>query len=194
MTEDKKPKIKSDSQKELDRADAQFQAFDESIKAMTLDRTNLAPKLETEPSKLSQKEVEKLGMIYLKPKRTINVREKFNEDYRDDYNRSREMVYFTPYNKEIVGESIELWTKTHQGTPAEEWYIPTGKPVCGPLHLAERLVGCKYHRFTMQNTSQTAQDGMGQYYGSMAVETTIQRLDAVPVSTNKSIFMGAKSF
>ena len=33
-----------------------------------------------------------------------------------------------------------------------------------------------------------------QYYGSMAVDTTIQRLDALPVSTNKSIFMGASSF
>jgi len=35
---------------------------------------------------------------------------------------------------------------------------------------------------------------MGQYYGSMAVETTVNRLDAIPVSDRKSVFMGASGF
>jgi len=35
---------------------------------------------------------------------------------------------------------------------------------------------------------------MGQFYGSMAVDTTIQRLDALPATKTKSIFMGAHSF
>ncbi len=43
----------------------------------------------------------------------------------------------------------------------------------------------------MQQNNQMGSDGMGQYYGSMAVDTTIQRLDALPASTRKSIFMGA---
>jgi hypothetical protein len=44
-----------------------------------------------------------------------------------------------------------------------------------------------------QNTSQGS-DGMGQYYGSMAVDTTVQRLDAMPANEKKSIFMGANVF
>lgn len=189
----KTPRVNSEGQRELDKVEGQFQSFEENVKSMTLDKANSAPKQEQEPSRLSQKEYENMGYVYLKPRRTFPSREKFNEDHRSEYEKSREIVYFTPYNKEIIGESIELWTKTHPGTPAEEWYIPTGKPVAGPRHLAERLVGCNYHRFTMQNTTQTMQDGLGQYYGAMAVETTVQRLDAVPVNKNKSIFMGANS-
>jgi hypothetical protein len=33
-----------------------------------------------------------------------------------------------------------------------------------------------------------------QYYGTMAVDTTIQRLDARPVSSRKSLFMGSGTF
>jgi hypothetical protein len=40
----------------------------------------------------------------------------------------------------------------------------------------------------------TESNGIGQMYGALAVDTTIQRLDARPVSNRKSVFMGAKSF
>ncbi len=46
----------------------------------------------------------------------------------------------------------------------------------------------------MQDSKVTGADGMGQYYGAMAADKTVQRLDARPVSTRKSIFMGASSF
>ena len=42
--------------------------------------------------------------------------------------------------------------------------------------------------------SKSGSDGMGQYFGSMAVDTTVSRLDAIPVSTRRSVFMGATSF
>jgi len=78
--------------------------------------------------------------------------------------------------------------------PAEFWKVPVNKPIWGPRHLAERIKGCRYHRLVMSETVSTGSDGVGQYYGAMAVDTTIQRLDALPVSSTKSVFMGAHSF
>lgn len=191
-----KPKASSSlAQKEIDKAEKQFQAYDQNIKDMTFDRMSTAPKLEQESKiKLSQEEIEKSKDIYLKPFRSIASREKFNEDYREAWRFATEYVRFIPENKEIIGETIELWTKPFAGMPCEFWKVPTGKPVWGPRHLAERLANCKYHRFVMQQHTTTGQDGMGQYYGAMAVDTTVQRMDALPVSTSKSIFMGANSF
>ncbi len=191
-----KPKSTSSlAQKELDKAEKQFQEFDQNIKDMTLDRMNDAPKKEVDSEvKISQKDLEKSKDVYLKPDRSIGSKEKFNEAYREDYNYSKEYVRFIPENKEIIGETIELWTKPFPGMPAEFWKVPTGKPVWGPRYLAERIVGCKYHRFIMQQNTISNADGMGQYYGSMAVDTTIQRLNAIPVNERKSIFMGSSNF
>lgn len=191
-----KPKSTSSlAEKELDKAEKQFQEFDNQVKEMTLDRMNETPKQKMESqTKLSQKEIENSKDIYLKPNRTIGSREKFNEKYREDYDFAKEYVRFIAENKEIIGETIELWTKPFAGMPAEEWKVPCNKPIWGPRYVAERLTGCKYHRFVMQQGVGTGSDNKGnQYYGSMAVDTTIQRLDAIPVSAKKSIFMGAGS-
>lgn len=191
-----KPKAKtSEAEKELDRIQEQFDTFDKEVKEMTLDRMNAAPKQDAEPvSKLSAKDVEKSKEVYLKPLRSIASKESFNEKYRDAYNFAMEYVRFIPENKEIIGETIDIWTKPFPGMAAQYWQVPTGKPVWGPRHLAERLSNCKYHRLVMQQHVLTETNHYGQMYGSMAADTTIQRLDAVPVSSNKSIFMGAKSF
>jgi len=191
-----KPKAASSlAQQEMDKVEKQFEAFDENVQKLTLDRMNKAPKDEVEPqTKMSSREIEKSPDVYLKPSRSISSREKFNEDYRQDYNFKTEYVQFIAENNEIIGEAIELWTKPFAGMPAEFWKVPVNKPVWGPRHLAEQLTRCTYHRLVMQQTSITAQDGMGQYYGSMAVDKTIDRLTAKPASTSKSIFMGANNF
>lgn len=180
---------------ELVKAENQFKEFDNQIKDMTLDRMNMAPKVDQEPqTKLSQSEIAKSKDIYLKPFRSIGSREKFNEDYRKDYNFAMEYVHFTAENHEIIGEDIDIWTKPFAGMPAEWWKVPTNKPVWGPRHLAEQIKKCSYHRLTMKQHIGTGGDGMGQYYGAMAVDNTVQRLDAIPVSSRKSVFMGANSF
>lgn len=181
--------------KDLQKADEQFKAFDDNIKSMTMDRMNAAPKEETEPqTKLSQQELARSKDIYIKPKRSIGSREKFNEDYREKYNFDKEYVHFTAENKEIIGETLEFWTKPYAGMPAEEWAIPCNKPVWAPRYVAEQIKRKFYHRLVMAQNTTTGSDGMGQYYGAMAVDTTIQRLDAIPVSSRKSIFMGSHSF
>lgn len=190
-----RPKVNSEGQRELDKAEEHFKEFDESIKSMTLDRMNSAAKTEEiEPqTKLAQSEIEKSKDIYLKPARSISSKEKFNEKFREDFNYSTEYVNFIAENREIIGETIELWTKPFAGMPAEFWQIPTNKPVWGPRHLAEKIKKSNYHRFVMEDKV-TSGDGRGSYYGQMAVDTVVQRLDAHPVSKRKSVFMGTHTF
>ena len=188
----RKPKnLNSSAEKELDNAQKQFDKFENEIKDLTLDRMNQAPKIEADQqTQISRSEIQKKPDHYLKPKRTIGSREKFNERFREDYNFKREYVQFIAENKEIIGESIPMWTKPFPGVPAEEWEVPVNKPIWGPRYLAEQIKGCKYHKLSMQN-SMTNSDGIGQFYGSMVVDNTIQRLDAIPVSQHKSVFVGA---
>ncbi len=190
-----KPKPTSSlAEKELQKADEQFKAFDDNIQQLTLDRMNQAPKLEQEPiHKIAQSDISKSKDIYLKPHRSISSHEKFNENYRDDYNHAKEYVFFIAEHREIIGEEIETWTKPFAGMPAEWWKVPTGKPVWGPRYLAERIKQCNYHRLVMQNTVNDS-TGMGQFYGTIAADSIIQRLDALPATKTRSIFMGASGF
>lgn len=196
MTDIKKPTPKSSlAEQELDRVQHQFETFDENVKALTHDRMNATPKHEEEQqTKLSQNQIANSKDIYLKPKRTISSQEKFNENYRKEYEFDKEYVQFIAENKEIIGESIEMWTKPYAGMPAEQWVVPVNKPVWAPRYLAEQIKRKYYHRLKMENSMSSGSDHMGQYYGAMAVDTTIQRLDAIPVSTRKSIFFGANTF
>lgn len=191
----KRPKVKSDSEKELDKVEEQFKAHDEHVKSLTLDRMNTAPKEETEmQTKIANRDMDKHEM-YLKPHRTISSREKFNEKFREEYNFRKEYVRFIAENKEIVGEDIDVWVKGFPGLPVEWWKVPVNKPVWAPRYVAERLKGCSYHRLRMDQSQQSGFDEKGNsYFGTMTVDTTVQRLDAHPVSDKKSIFMGASSF
>lgn len=187
-------KVNSESAKELEKVKNQFDDFDKQVKDLTHDRLNAAPKEETEPqTKLSSKEIEKSKDVYLKPHRTLTSKEKFNEKFREDWNFLKEYVNFIAENKELIGENIDLWTKPFPGIPAEEWIVPTNKPVWGPRYLAEQIKRKSYHRLTMQEQQLSNMGeigGMGQMYGKLVVDTTVQRLDANPVTKNKSVFMG----
>jgi hypothetical protein len=190
-----KPKVNSDSQKELDKVEKQFEAFDDNVKSLTLDRMNTAPKLDLEPqTKLSSSQIEKSKDIYLKPETSIGTRDRFNEKFRDQYNFDKEYVQFIAENYEITGETIDIWTRPYGGMPAEYWKVPCNKPVWGPRYLAEQIKRKCYHRLIMQQNTISSSDGMGSYYGNMVADTTVQRLDARPVSTRKSVFMGASGF
>lgn len=181
---------------ELKKIDEQFQAHDENVKSLTMDRMNMVPKPEAEPQKqFSQRDLEKSTDIYLKPKRRIASREKFNEKFRKAYTFDSEYVHFQAQNNEIVGEAIEMWTKPYPGVPAEEWVVPVNKPVWGPRYLAEQIKRKCYHRLKTEDSKIVGSDNMGQYHGQMVVDTTVSRLDAFPVNAHrKSVFMGATNF
>lgn len=175
---------------ELEKVQQQLHNFEDEVKSLNLDRMNQAPIQEVEPqTKLSSREIEKSNDIYLTPTRTISVVDKFNEKFREEYNFAKEQVQFIAEHKEIIGESIEIWTRPFGGVPAQFWTVPVNRPVWGPRYLAEQIRKCTYHKLIM-SPSVTSADSRGQYYGGIAVEKTVARLTAEPVSTRKSIFMG----
>ncbi len=189
-----KTKVTSSGQKEIENVEKQLQAFESNIKEMTVDNLNKAPQFDQEPqTQLSKKDIEKSKDLYLKPAKTISSKEKFNEDYRKDFNFSKEYVHFVAENKEVIGETIKLWTKPFAGMPAEYWEVPVNKPLWGPRYLAEQIKAAKYHAMVM-NDVPTGAEGGHTFYGSMAVKNTIQRLDAHPVSDKKSFFTGTDRF
>ena len=194
-----KPKVTNSlAAKELDKAQAQFDAFDKNVKDLTMDRMSAAPKEETEPQhRMSQREIAKVPEHYLKPHKTIGCKEKFNEKYREPYEFDKQFVPFIAEHRE-QSDLIEIWTKPYAGVPAQMWNVPTNKPVFGPRFLAEQIKRKRYHRLVMQDRTVGAPQGVGmggtEFYGQMAADTTIQRLDAHPVSQSKSVFMGAGNF
>jgi len=180
------------AEKELDKAEKQLEAFDENVRSLTLDRMNMAPKLETEmQTKVSQNQLAKSNDIYLKPHTSIGSRERFNEDYRKEYEYAKEYVQFIAENKMIIGEIIEMWTKPFAGMPAEFWKVPVNKALWAPRYVAEKIKRAKYHVLSMRDTVTENMGAVGQMYGTMAVDSTVQRLDAHPVGNTRSIFMGA---
>lgn len=190
-----RPKLKSESEKELDKAAEQLEAFDENIKRLTLDNMNKSPKQEVEPqTKLSQNEISRSKDIYLKPIKSIGSQEKFNEKFRESYLFDKEYVQFIAENKEIIGESIDLWTKPYAGMPAEEWLVPVNKPLWGPRYLAEQIRRCTYHKLIMNEDTPIASDSTATYCGQMVVDKTVARLTAEPVVNTRSVFMGSNTF
>lgn len=192
---EKKPRVNSKGEQELEKVAEQFEKFDEQVQALTMDRMSAAPKQEVEQqTKLSQNQIANAKDVYLKPHKTISSKEKFNENFREAYNFDKEYVYFIAENKELIGETIDMWTKPYPGLPAEWWKVPVNKPIWAPRYVAEQLKKKSYHRLVMDQTQNTGADGMGQYYGTMAVDTTIQRLDAIPATKKRSLFLGANGF
>jgi len=185
-------KTHSSAEAEINRLAEEFNEFDKQIKDLTLDSMNKAPLEDVEPqTKLSQQDIAKSQDIYLKPSNVVFSREKFNEKFRDDYNFKKQNVYFTAENREIQGEHIEMWTKPFPGVPAEFWKVPVNKPIWGPRYLAEQIRGCTYHQLVMDETQAVSSDAVGTVHGRMVAQKTVHRLNAEPVSTKRSVFMGA---
>lgn len=195
MNEKKSHVVGSVAQKELEKIEKQLESFDESIKEMTLDKMNSAQKVDVEPqTKISGKDLDKMKDIYLKPIRVISAKDKFNEKFKEQYEYDKQYVQFIAEHKEIIGDDIDIWTRPYGGMPAEEWKVPTNKPVWGPRYLAEQIKRCKYARLIMKENILTESGYGGQLYGALAADTIVQRLDAYPASTKRSVFMGAGNF
>lgn len=177
--------------KDLEVAIEKVDAFNESVEKLTMDACAKAPVIETEPQVLqSERQIAKEDGIYLKPDRSINSKEPFNEKFRKDYNYKTEMVPFIAEHKEIVGELIEKWTKPFPGMSAEFWKVPTNKKVWGPRHLAESIADKSYTRLIMEDRP-TNMEGGGTFYGQMVATHRIQRLDARPAKGKLQVAMSS---
>lgn len=177
--------------KEIDKLTDQFDQFDKQVKDLAAKPVDLSDSQPTEmKAKMSQKEISDTSNdIYLKPRYSIGSREKFNESFRDDYEFSKEYVRFIAENKETAGERIEMWTKAFPGVPVEFWEIPPGKTVVAPRYVAEQIKQMKYRRLRMNESTVTGSDSMGTYSGALVADTIVQRADAYPATSRKSVFV-----
>ena len=184
----------SASQQELAKAAQNLAQFEDSVQRLTNERNDNVPVQEVEPqTKLSSREIANSKDIYLKPEKTMSCKESFNEKFRKNYEYDKEYVHFIAENKELIGEMIEIWTRPYPGKEAEFWKVPTNKPVWGPRYLAEQIHRKAYNRLKMEQTTTTS-DGIGSYYGNIAIDTRIQRLDAYKATSRTNVFMGANNF
>lgn len=189
-----KPKVSASAQRELDKAEKKFDDYQEQIKSISSEVGRDLPVRENESNtRLSSKEIAKKNEIYLKPERHLSDNQKFNEKFREEWNFQKEYVNFIAEHKEIIGDVIEMWTHPFGGVGAQFWKIPTNKPIWAPRYVAEQLKSKRYVRYVTQNHTTTSEGNM-QFYGGLVAETQIQRLDANPVSTSKSVFMGSSGF
>lgn len=185
------------AEQELDRLDGQFKEFEDQVKSFDINTLAKAPKEETEPqTKMSQNEIASALQkpLYLKPAKSIGSPQKFNEKFRDQWEYAKQYVPFIAEHNEVKGDTIEIWTRRYAGTPAEFWQVPVNKPVMGPRYLAEQIRSRCYRRLVMDESKKTGSDGMGTWYGAMVAETTINRLNANPVTNKRSIFVGDSAF
>ena len=178
--------------KELNKAQEEVNKFEDSVKDLVELRQDSKPEETERQTKMSSNEIRNAKDIYLKPSKSIPDRQKFNDKFRDDWNYKKEYVNFIAEHKELIGEVIEIWTHPFGGVGAEFWEVPTNKPIWGPRYLADQIQKSSYRRLIMTNTT-TSQTGVGSFYGQLAEDTKIQRLDAYPVRSARSHF-GSKGF
>ena len=193
-------KYNTEAERDLENIDEQINQFSESISDINLESVRDAPVKEVE-HRISQKEQIKSKVIRLTPKKVIwappvkvgdkFVPIKFNEDFRKQWEFDKQYVEFIAFNNEIGGESITLWTKKYPGTPSEEWVVPVGVKVAGPRYLAEQIKNSTYHSYQMEKSTTRGDVNGTTFHGSMVACNTVQRLDAMPVTTSRSVFMGA---
>lgn len=183
------------SDKDLKPLENQMEGMQKEIKRMNFDKLSLAPRHEEESqTKLSQQEIKKNNRIYLRPHRTIGAKEAFNEHYRPAWEFDKQYVNFIAENREVQGDAIDIWTKPYAGVPAQWWKVPVNVPVWAPRYVAEQIKRKHYHRLEMREqeaSNLVAADQYGTFTGRFVATKTINRLDAMPVSSSTSIFMGA---
>lgn len=190
-----KPELSSGmGQRELDRAEAQMNTFTENLKDLSENQfKHHAPTLNTDQQTyLSSNEIKKSIDIHIKPSKSIGCRNKFNEDYRSQYEYMKEYVHIIAEHRELRGQTIELWTKFWPGVAAEYWEVPVNKPIWVPRYVSNRIKECGYHTFAMDETRQTERNGMGTMFGAMIVTNYTQRLDVHEVTDRHSISMKPK--
>lgn len=184
------------AEKELDRLDNQFKDYEEQVKSLDMNTLASAPKEEKEPqTRLSQNQIADalVKPMYLKPRYSIGSPQKFNEKFREQWEFAKQYVPFIAEHNES-GDTIEIWTRPFGGVPAEFWQVPVNKPIMGPRHLAEQIKSRTYRRLVTDESRKTSSDGTGEWFGQMVAQKTINRLDAMPVTNKRSIFMGDNAF
>lgn len=184
------PEVNAEGKKELENVTVQFDLFEKQMRALS---ESSSPIVETEQqTKLSSREVNSMDAPVIKPFRTIGSKEKFNENFRAQYDYAKQYVKAIAENNEIKGETIELWTKPFPGVPAEFWKVPVNKPVMIPRYLASQLNTRIYNQYIQEDKNyKTGTEGGHQFYTGIVSKQTVHRLDCRPAANAMySMFTG----
>lgn len=185
------PKVNSEGQKEIKRAQEKFDNFQDQMKDFNPLNVS-APVEERDPqTKLSTRQATQMDAPYIKPIRSINrtnfkndkvdSRTFWDESHRKLHDEDWEYVRCIVENYEIIGEAVEVWTSKWGCDPAHFWRVPVNKPIMIPRHLAKQLAKCQYHRLVMDNTTTIEQSHIGSITGAVVVDSVKSRIDARPV-------------
>lgn len=189
----KMPQVNEEGRKELAKADVQFNEVKRDFKETVtevIERTISLPECVPDHDiRRSTKELKQADVLVLKPLKSISDKSKFNEKYRKEWEEAWTYVKAIVENHEIIGESVECWTKKFPGDPAHFWRVPVNKPVMMPRLLAQQLAECKYHRIVMEEKAQSSGDGLTFYGAAQAVEVR-NRISARIIPESTKIAMG----
>lgn len=181
------PKVNSDGQKEINRAQDKFDSFQEEMRKFNPLEAS-APVEEKDPqTRLSTREAKQMDAAYIKPIRSISrtnydkAKTYWDEKNRKHHEEDWEYVKCIVENYEIIGEAVEVWTAKWGCDPAHFWRVPVNKPIMIPRHLAKQLSKCQYHRLTMDNTTAIEHSHVGTITGAIVVDVIKNRIDARPV-------------
>lgn len=185
------PKVNSEGQKELKKAQEKFDNFNEQMTNFDPFKAS-APVEERDPqSKLSTREAKQMDAAYIKPIRSVSrvnfqnsktdSRTFWDEKHRHLHTEDWEYVRCIVENYEIPGESIEVWTAKWGCDPAHFWRVPVNKPVMIPRLLAKQLSKCQYHRLIMNDTAVVENSHIGAITGAVVADVVKNRIDARPV-------------
>jgi hypothetical protein len=182
-----KPKVNSEGQKSLDRAEEVLSHFQSKTKEFN-PFTGLNDISVDEPqTKLSKQELAHTDAIWVEPirsiKRPVGGKDKatvhFKEEWKPLHEKDWEYVRCIVENNELIGEAVEVWTGKWGCDPAHFWKIPVNKPVMIPRHLAEQLSKCKYHRLKMEGGLEAAQES-NFVNKRIVADHVVRRIDCRP--------------
>lgn len=183
----KEPKVNSEGQKEINKAQERFDNWNDAVKSF--DPFNVSGPVEEKDSQthLSTKQAKDMDAPYIKPIRSINrpnhekAKTYWNEKFQGIHDEDWEYVRCIVENNEIIGEAVEVWTAKYGCDPAHFWKVPVNKPIMVPRLLAKQLAKCQYHRLTMSNSQVLEQNYLGTITGGIVVDVVKNRIDARPV-------------
>ena len=184
-----------DLEKMVQTMSAKLEEYERQLAELNLDSAYRLKTQEVEPqTKLSQKQKE--NVLTLKPSMSLMaVGQKFNEDFRKEYEERKKYTKFIAEHRECPGDTIEFWTRPYGGLPAEFWKVPTNRVVEAPRYVAEELSDRSYVSYRMDgdDTSErnrVGTDGFGVQYGQMVATHKTERVTAYPAQEKKTLFMG----
>lgn len=178
-----RPRLNSKAEQELDKVEEQLDAFNDKVKELSAEPAKLEAK-EVEPQvKFSNREINKDAKVIM-PAKTIGRRDKFNEDFRSEFNEMKQRINCIVEHIEQPGALVESWTGPWGGYQCEFWQVPVNTPVNIPKYLAKRLAACNWNILSMDEGQIRESTNEGKFYGAPVYKDVRRRIDCRPAGSS----------